>query len=577
MFEKVKNFIGSKYFKFLLALITYLVLVNNLLIPNYNIFSFLVLIMLCIFYNKNLNKNKYFKEAFSLSLIYGFLWTFGSISLECFNDITISLARRVLTFDFVFNLIAYTTLIFSILNYLIPYFCKLKIKEFKQKKVKTIYIFILIVIGIMLLWLPYLLTFFPGTMSADSLGEFKRVIANDLKYDHHPLLHLYFIRIAYVIGMTLFKSNTMAVFTYSFLQMLIMASIFAYLIIFLYKRKTSLKLLIGIFLFYGLVPLFGYYSIVMWKDIIFSGLVLLLTIECYKMLERRKNITLKNSLIFILVSLLTVFFRNNAIYMYIILALVSIFVFKNKKNILIIFGIVIISYFTIKGPIFDLAGIKKSSSSEYLAIPMQQIGRMVSKDIKLTNYEYKTINKLMPVKTIKKVYNPQASDYIKFNKEYNQNVFNNNKLEYFGLWLNLVLKHPSVAIESYAVSTLGYWYPNTLPRTIENSIIENKLGLKTKSYVSKNVEDTINKLGGLEIPIISLTWNIALVIWLILLFSVIAVKRKGKIVLYSFVPIIGIWLTIMIATPVYNELRYIYAAFTTIPFIIGICFTKEKV
>jgi len=64
--------------------------------------------------------------------------------------------------------------------------------------------------------------------------------------------------------------------------------------------------------------------------------------------------------------------------------------------------------------------------------------------------------------------------------------------------------------------------------------------------------------------------------WLILVFAILAIKKVGKKVLYIYVPIFGIWLTMMAASPVYAEFRYVYGAFTCLPLLMLIPYINFK-
>ncbi|MBR4618814.1 MAG: hypothetical protein IKO49_05870 [Bacilli bacterium] len=356
-----------------------------------------------------------------------------------------------------------------------------------------------------------------------------------------------------------------------------MSLILAYSISFLYKRNVPKKILVFLLLYYALLPVNGFYSITMWKDIIFSCSIVLLTIECIKLVERKNNITLKNSYSFIIVSLLTVFTRNNAIYMYIILSIISIIIFRKQiKVIITIILIVFSSYIIIKGPVYKVFNINTSSSSEYIAIPLQQVGRMVYKDVKLTKYEKETINKLIPVKTLKEVYNPEIVDPIKFNKEYNIKEFEQNKFKYLKLWFNLCIKHPKIAVESYLISTLGYWYPGVEYWVTTAKIDPNELGIHNFSFVSSSFRNKFSKIMDNNLPIIGFFNCIGFCFWIIIIFAYITIKKKNKYMLYAYIPIFGIWVTMLLATPVFAEFRYIYSGYLCLPIFIGIPFFNKN-
>ena len=541
----------------ILAIISYITLCLNNIVPAYNIFSFCLLITLIFLFVKYFKKptREYLGLSF-FSLIFALLLVLGNLCIQYMYDREVSIIMEFFTFRSIISFIGYTALFQLFLGNVIPRLCKVKLKEIIYDKKKSKYVFLISFIILILAWLPYFLSLFPGTVSTDSWGV---------------------IRLAYIIGYGIFKSLTAAIATYSIIQILVLASIFSYSLVFLYKHKVNFKILIAILSFYALTPIFGYFSIVMWKDIYFAAFLLLLTIECYKLIENRNNLKISNMLSFIIVSIFTIFFRNNAIYMYFVLIIFSFIMLRNNyKKLIVMFAIVLSFYFIIKGPVFDYFSVRTSASSEYIAIPMQQIGRMVYKDVDLTKSEKKTLNKLIDIDLLRDIYNPMSSDNIKFNDDYDKEVFDENKFEYFKLWLTLVVKHPTIAVESYAVSTLGYWYPNIWDRSYENTIVENTKGVKIEPKAPKFVQDYVANITNQDIPIVALTWSIGLLVWVFFIFAYINYKRNGFKHLCPYIPLFAVWLTIMAATPVYNETRYIFSLFTALPFLLVVPFIKKN-
>ena len=422
---------------------------------------------------------------------------------------------------------------------------------------------------IFICWLPYFLIYYPGFFTNDSIAELNMIVNNfSTISDHHTVIHLLFMAIPYNLGMALFNNSIIAASLITITQMVIMSLIFGKFIDFLYKRGVNKYILLAVLLYFAIIPVHAFYSISNWKDIIFSGLVLLLTMELVKLLEKKK-ITFRNSYTFIIVSILTVFFRNNAIYMYIILAFATLIVFRKQIKIVSIMLLTVFAvYFIIKGPVYNYFDVKMSSSTEYLAIPLQQIGRMAYKGIDFTEEEEKLINKLIPVDTLRESYNPEIVDSIKFNDEYNAEVFEKNKFEYLKLWASLCFKHFDIATEAYLTSTLGYWYPNIDYWTVVTKIDKNNIDLKDSSLLPSSVKNVTNELATKNVPVLNFFWSIGLGIWLIFISFTVSIKRKNIKSLYIFVPVFGIWLTMMVATPVFAEFRYIYSAFTCLPLLL---------
>ena len=300
-------------------------------------------------------------------------------------------------------------------------------------------------------------------------------------------------------------------------------------------------------------------------------------IECIHAIEKHK-ITVKNSYSFILVSILVVFTRNNAIYMYLVLSFFTIITFRKQlKAIIPMLIIVFGTYLVTKGPVYKALNVQTSSSAEYIAIPLQQIGRMAYKNIKFTTEEENKINKLIPVETLKEVYNPDIVDPIKFHKNYDAAEFEKDKLGYLKLWSSLCIKHPKTAVEAYLISTIGYWYPGTEGFVTTMDIENNSLGIKNSSIIPQGIRNYTSKIQSIRIPLLGFSYCIGFCIWIIGVTAYLIYKKYNRRQLYFIAPVFGVWLTMLIATPVASEFRYVYCAYLCLPiFISTLFFQKNK-
>lgn len=562
-----------------MAIVTYSSICLKRIVEPFSVTSWLVLLCLILLYSKiDILNKKYKKDVIIISLLLSFLIIFGKIVNDNLYTKDISVFNILIKPTNILLIIGIFNLLYVLLIDTLPKLINYEIKKENHEKNKGLKVFVISFIIIFLCWIPYFLTFFPGLLSSDSLGQLGWIL-NDFKgiSDQHPVAHTLYISIPYNIGYMIFGKIGAGVASFSIFQMIIMSAIFSYLVYFLYKRNINKYILLVVVSFYALLPVHAFYSITMWKDVIFGGLILLLTIETIKIIEKRNELKAKDLTIFVIESILCNAFRNNSIYMYYLFAIATIIIFRKKiKIILPALLIVFSTYYIIKIPVLNYFNVTRSSSSEYIAMPLQQIGRMAYKGVEFTKEEKELIDKIMPLEKLKEAYNPVTSDGIKFNKAYNRKEFDNNKEKYFNLWLNLVIKHPSVALESYAVSTLGYWYPGVNFWAVYDGIDINDYGLETNSKAPKVINYLVNKMDSKDIPVLNMEWSIGLIFWTISLFGYIAIKRNKRILLYSFLPIMGIWLTMMIASPVYSEYRYVYCAFTTLPLLIVLPYLKEN-
>ena len=556
---------------FIISFFIYVTLCYQDILQPYNILSIFVFIIIYYgIYNTKLN-HIYMKEFSIISLGLSILLVLGRVLYNLrYDSVTNSLNEFISIKSLIF-IIGISSLIYVIFSIVLTRM--IKYKSNTSNNINNVFMISFIIM--FAVYLVYYLIYFPGILTGDSIDEINMILGNVTLNDHHTIFHIIFLYIPFKVTSIFTNNINICVGVTTLMQIIIMSLILAYTINYLYKRHTPKYILIGIITYYALLPINGFYSITLWKDIIFSLLILLLTIECQKLIEKKNNITIKNSYTFIIISILAILSRNNAIYMYIILALLTIIIFRKRIiTVLLMFIIIFSTYFTIKGPIYNYFDIAKSSSSEYIAIPLQQIGRMAYKNVKFTKNEEEEINKVIPISRLRELYNPEIVDPIKFDKEYNNKVFEKNKLKYFKIWLGLCIKHPVVAVESYLTSTLGYWYPGVEYWVTIDKIDSNDLGIKNVSIIPDSIRNNFSKITSSNIPLVGFTKCIGLCIWTILLFAYIAIKRKRKEVLYSFIPVIGIWLTLLLATPVIAEFRYIYCAYLCLPIYIGLIYSK---
>ncbi len=562
---------------FLLSFLTYVSLIKMDIIVSYNVLSFLLFVIIFIIYRNSLLKNNnYVNITLIFSIIFSLLSIIGMDMYAYYNVYNIDIWDKIFCLRSVIYLLGLIPLYYSILYYVINFLCSYDNKNDEKYNNK---IFVVICMLLMLsVWSIYLLNYYPGTLSPDSIGEYSMFVNGlHITSDHHPVLHILYMALFYNIGFKIFGTPNVGVLFVTLSQMIIMASIFTYSLVFLRKRNCPKLLTYILLIFYAFSSITGYYSIVMWKDVLFAGVTLLLTIECFKLYEKRNNLKFKNLISFLIVSLIFVFLRNNAIYAYFILALIILIIFKKYfKQFAVMFVLVFSVFIFVKGPVFKWCGIQKSSSAEYIGMPLQQVSRIITKNEKLTNNQYLQIEKLIPVSIIPSVYNPIVSDGIKFNKNFNIDAFNDDKISYLKLYSDIIIEHFQTAMEAYFISTLGYWYPNVVYWSVANNVYENNFGIYLDPKTNENINNIIVEGEKRTLPLFGMQWSIGLCVWTIAVLTVCFIKKNKFIAITSFLPCITIWITMLLASPVWGEFRYVYGLFTSLPFLIGIFFIKIK-
>ncbi len=579
MMEKILN---RKDIKYLVVILIYFLFIYKLEINVFDTYSwvlFLFMIMGC--QKLTLYQKHYFSMSVLLSIIFSVLLVYGSAAKRVLFEKTLTLSSVFFTVPKFIMILLTFIMFYSLLINIFSILDKLTLFE-RRKEVTSKKIWVGVSIFSIVARIPYFLALYPGVLTPDSIYEYNMItgISKTLS-NHHPLIHVLFTYLPYKLGMILFHNVNAAVATATFTQIVVTSIIIGYIIQFLYKKGVKKFYIILVFLFYTLLPLHSYYSVTVWKDVMFSYILVLLLLKIYDLYTKyfnREDLTKKDMISFVLISIIFVLFRNNAIYAYAFFGVIMVLCFHKQKKLMISSLLIVIGvYLIIMIPIYNMMGVKRSSSSEYIAIPLQQIGRMTYKNTKFTKKEKKQISKLLPIKTMEESYIPQNVDKLKFHKEFQQDEFDKNKMEYLQLWMSLVLKHPDTAVESYSISTLGYWYPSLQEWNTERGVYKNKSGIKHTPLGIKEVNNVLLKGDNLfqKIGIINIFLSVGAGFWISLVLMTYSMKKRKERILF-FAPLIGIWITMMIASPTYGEFRYIYSVYLALPILFLVPFIKTE-
>lgn len=544
------------------GIILYYGISNNF---TYSLFFILAYIPILLLF---LKKSDFSKDEKRVSLILSIFITLilviGKMVNNSINEIKIIFDLKHIFLSLV-EVICLIPLFYKLLNYFYHYLRNIDIyKDEKVNKRNSKKFFFIAIAIIFVSYLFYLWRYFPGKLSYDSHVQLNN-IKNGILSDWHPFLHTRLVGIFYTIGLNIFHNENMAIAFYIVFQMLVMAVLFAYVCKYLYEKKVDIRICIIVLLCYTLLPQYTHYSVTLWKDVLFGGSFILILISLLEF--SFKNFSIRQFVLFTIGMLMLMFFRNNGIYIALFITPFILFIYKNKrKTFAILLGLLFVIYFVVKGPVYDYLGVKKTANVESLSIPLQQIARVVALDKNIDAKSYDYLNTIIDTDKIKDNYLPYISDPIK--NMINKDKLEETKIDFFKVWLTLLIKNPNIYFEAYFSQTLGYWYPDVnYWATVDGRNIPTTM----PTPIAQLINSTANK----KIPFSYLCWSIGFsFLTLLLSYSLSLLKKKKYLVAYT--PFLGLWITMMIATPVYAEFRYIYGLICVIPLIILLPFLKEK-
>ena len=432
--------------------------------------------------------------------------------------------------------------------------------------------FMLFTLLYLLCYLPYYLTFFPGNCGPDTWESIRMILGEIPWTNHHPVLFTGLLMI--VIKATAFLPLTGSVGVFSFLQMLSLAAVMAYVTKRIFKLQTPVfcKLFaVGLFAFH---PFMGMYSVYLTKDVIFAEIMVILCLKIYDVIKvkgaafAKISDCVKLAVLFLGICLL----RNNGVYIAIFMAVVFLFLYKKYwKQILLVFVCVIGLVKIWQGPVFSAIGIEKQSFAEAASVPLQQIGYVLWEGKTFNDEDMEFLEELMPIERVKEVYQPGYTDPYKFDEAFNDAFLNENVGRFLEVWWNGCREHFGSYVKAYLMQTVGYWHYGETNSVCTQGIAENTLGIERvdviRSLTGVSFESVFEKLvlAGRKAPLVCMLGSMAMQMLASFLLAVQYMRRKETVMLVWLVPLILLWGTIMIATPAFCLLRYLFPLFLLWP------------
>lgn len=432
-------------------------------------------------------------------------------------------------------------------------------------------------------YLPYYLTFFPGNCGADTWESLSMVEGLIPWTNHHPVL--FTAALLVVRKLTAFLPLIGSVGVFSVLQMFAVAATLAYLSMRVLRTHVhaSCKILaVGMF---ALHPFVGMYSIYLSKDVLFSVVMILLCMKIYDVLMEKGEPLSKPSECVKLAGLFLIssMLRNNGIYITIVMAVIFLLLYKKYvKQILLLFVCAIGLLQIWQGPVFKAIGIEKQSFAEAASIPLQQVGYVLWEGGTFSEEDMAFLEELMPVLKVKEVYQPGYTDPYKFDEEFNDDFLNAHVGEFMGVWWNGCKSHFGSYVKAYLMQTVGYWHYGETNSVCTQGCTENELGVEQIDVIEKvtgiSLEPIFEKLvlAGRKAPVICMLGSMAMQILMVFLLMLQYVRRKNAALAVWLIPLVILWGTIMVATPAFCLLRYLFPIFLLWPFMIGE-FLKENI
>lgn len=428
----------------------------------------------------------------------------------------------------------------------------------------------------------YLLYFFcvayPGLFSRDSFSAVVQCVTG--RYDNtSPFWHTMVVKLCLELGGLLGLDTTGSVAVYGVVQSIAMAAVFAYVLVTLYQAGVPRWCLALVYAVYGFAAYNIAYSVTLWKDIPFSLGALAMVCALYRIMKNIGKIPL-NYVVFAVGSLFFCMMRTNGWYACLVMTLAMLPSFRRLgKKLLIILCAVLAAGWICNNPVLDVLGVSETDFVEALAIPFQQVTRVVAEEQEIPEKEMQMIEAIFDIDAVKALHDPLSVNAMKFEAfRGEQRAYLKEYLGAYGaMWLRLGLRHPWTYLKAWIDETVGYWnagynywiYPSLdldAQRGEALGIVRQPLHNPVQGIFGW-IFDVQQKNPLLAQPLLGIGFQV----WIFLgCLAVNGVKKREEF--FLGLPVLVILVGLWAGTPVFAEFRYAYPVFAVVPLLLPVTF-----
>lgn len=450
------------------------------------------------------------------------------------------------------------------------------------------YYCITVIVSLILSYLPYLVAFYPASISYDGSYQIGEYLGQFMKTDHHPPFVTYF----YGFFANLFEKtrNEVYLFIIIFTQ-LVLILISAILIFGLLKKcRIPYKFRWCILIFYSFLTFFPIYTVTIVKDSLYYPLTVIYTILLIYGLLFPKEYLCKISYYFKLTITLIfmVLIRNNGIYAFLLSFPLFIIICKNYR---IQLGVVLVSVLLISSGVNQFYfnnGVKKLDFKiDMYTVMFQQTARYGAEHLEdVTMEEYKTLDEIFEYWRLPYEFNPRNADYAKnclrVYENKNKYILEDRLDDYITIWAKQLRRHPLSYISSFIEGSYGYYYPD-IKEAYEGLGWYKSINEAYNSFHFANSPKTAFLRSRLEefsylsrdLPFIGLFYSCGFYAWIVIGSIIYLITHKQlKQVIYLIPALVNI--LVCCVSPISGYIRYALPVIATAPIFMSLIYWNRK-
>lgn len=297
----------------------------------------------------------------------------------------------------------------------------------------------------------YLAVFFPGIATIDSFNQLHQIASGQFT-NWHPFFHTF-------IEMLCLKvyPHTVSV---EILQILVFSAMWT--VICKYNRndngknKSTLKKQAIFSALICIIPINGLYSVTLWKDVLFSYLLMFLCFLAMVMINRKGEVDIK---FIVLISLIMAFIsqmRGNGLYVVVItVAAYSLYLFLKKNRKMSAMLVILTVTFLLVVSSLNIAYDVKDNEKDAVMAKVIHMLANYDMNLEMDDADRQTLHQLIQKDRVREFYIPTGSDSILSIS--NLHHYEKNKDTYISMAIKYSLKDPLHCLEYLFGSSPMVW------------------------------------------------------------------------------------------------------------------------
>lgn len=457
-----------------------------------------------------------------------------------------------------------------------------------------------VILGVMLVIflcrLPYLISFFPCSMSWDGGAQISEFYGINNFTDHHPPFVSFFYG-AIALYSQRWGCANLGMFMIPLIQTMLSSFAIAQVFVLFKKMRVPYTIRWGVLAYFGLYTVWSIFDVTVIKDSLYYPFTMLFILQIIYCLYFEEEFWTKKSNIVLLVlySMLMMQIRNNGIFVLLFTIPFVIISAKNSRKIyLLIVAILVIGMNSlINNCVYPAVGVTKLESKvDTYCIMFQQTAKYAKEHPDdVTEEELQVLNAVFDYEELPNLYQPRLADWVKNCLREQEGSETNPtghhfavlKNDYLKVWFAQFLRHPLTYVDAFFECSYGYYYPEVgTYKEYFGFYDEERVTFTADMSDAKQIaqlapaRSLLKQLGKLEhVPGISMLYRPGFYTWCVIFaFAYLLLRRRYKALIITIPAVVNI--LVCMISPVNTCIRYVMPTMCMIPIILAIIYYEES-